>query len=492
MPKDCDRRKDAYSVGLGAVVWDSGLCLSALILSALPRSFFEGRTVVDLGAGTGAVGLACSAAGAERVTLSDREEVCALMEESVALNDPDVAERVSVLKLPWHEASVDAWRGGTFGGSPPDVLMGADLVVVDPDRVCVGLHEELQFALKSYLFACAQETAVDSDSGEERLMKGLVVLAFEERGELQLNKLQNLFGPTTVFFSLPSLELPSEDDLKAVTGIGEGEDVPEGVEEIEIVIQGETDSKGVWSLETEKGKGDVRFLSPVTQPAGGRKDQTPPRKRKGGDERPKQPSFAGPPLFSSSTPSERPSRRPSSLYVHGEILSRSFASRPIEGPVESASSARGVVPLYGRGSEKGEEAEEVDGRKEHNLPKGSSAEPTRARIFQVTGAPGFVAPSARLLLMVPERPDLRLASPLPAPPEVQIRDEGEGPRETPRTFRHKSLEELIDALHQVGAEVEEIPPSFFAPRDPFEDEGDGGKQHDLNNSRIGWRDHFWP
>ena len=64
---DCDEKVPA---GLGTCVWEGGLALLRVL--ELSPSLVKGKSVLELGCGTGLVGLAAAAAGAERVCLTDR------------------------------------------------------------------------------------------------------------------------------------------------------------------------------------------------------------------------------------------------------------------------------------------------------------------------------------------------------------------------------------------------------------------------------------
>jgi len=113
------------------VVWDAALVL-AYFLERHQRDFLsfssvkptiplsdteeERVHVVDVGAGTGAVGLSAAALGA-RATLTDLERILPLLEEGIRLN-PDLKGTLLTRPLPWGQPL------------PSGVLSDADLICV--------------------------------------------------------------------------------------------------------------------------------------------------------------------------------------------------------------------------------------------------------------------------------------------------------------------------------------------------------------------------
>ena len=61
----CLRIKQMYEGDVGCVVWDAALVLSAFLgqIDYFPTSFWNGKRVTELGAGTGVVGLVAATLG---------------------------------------------------------------------------------------------------------------------------------------------------------------------------------------------------------------------------------------------------------------------------------------------------------------------------------------------------------------------------------------------------------------------------------------------
>ena len=74
-----------WACGAGAVVWEAAEATLAYLESAFAPTGLQGKAVVELGAGTGVVGLACAAKGA-RVTLTDLETALPLLRANAEQN----------------------------------------------------------------------------------------------------------------------------------------------------------------------------------------------------------------------------------------------------------------------------------------------------------------------------------------------------------------------------------------------------------------------
>ena len=72
-------------LGIGGKVWDAALAL-VCYLRANDTSLLKRRRVLELGAGTGVVGMCCALLGAQEVVITDLPEVCELISVNIELN----------------------------------------------------------------------------------------------------------------------------------------------------------------------------------------------------------------------------------------------------------------------------------------------------------------------------------------------------------------------------------------------------------------------
>lgn len=84
--------------GVGGMVWEA-----ASVLAEWLRSKCGEQRVLELGSGTGVLGLCLATLGAKHVTLTDRFDVLPLLQASVDANR-NLVSSVSVCELAWGEA----------------------------------------------------------------------------------------------------------------------------------------------------------------------------------------------------------------------------------------------------------------------------------------------------------------------------------------------------------------------------------------------------
>ncbi|XP_053924959.1 protein N-lysine methyltransferase METTL21D [Cuculus canorus] len=127
--------------GEGSVVWDAALVLAKFLergAPPLPRS-----RVLELGAGTGAVGIMAAALGAN-VTLTDLEELQELLAVNIEMNRHLVTGSIQAKVLKWGE-DVSEFQ------PPPDYILMAD---------CIYYEESLEPLLKTLKDLTGPETCV--------------------------------------------------------------------------------------------------------------------------------------------------------------------------------------------------------------------------------------------------------------------------------------------------------------------------------------------
>ncbi|KAJ1311289.1 hypothetical protein OPQ81_009787 [Rhizoctonia solani] len=84
--------------GCGGIAWPAGEVLSRYLAR---RGSLVGQRVVELGSGTGLVGLVAGLLGAEEVVITDQEQLINIMKENIELNNLQSRVRASVLN--WGE-----------------------------------------------------------------------------------------------------------------------------------------------------------------------------------------------------------------------------------------------------------------------------------------------------------------------------------------------------------------------------------------------------
>ncbi|CAK0757345.1 hypothetical protein CVIRNUC_002532 [Coccomyxa viridis] len=105
---------------VGLVVWQSAFVLADYLVARPPYGTWQGVSVIDLGTGTGVVGIGLAMAGA-RVTLTDLPHIMPLTAQNLALNADKQSLDAQVMPYAWGE---DAGRLP----QAPDVITGADVV----------------------------------------------------------------------------------------------------------------------------------------------------------------------------------------------------------------------------------------------------------------------------------------------------------------------------------------------------------------------------
>lgn len=109
---------------VGCVVWDAAIVLAKYleVREKGEKKLLQESTVVELGSGTGCVGLAAALLGASHVILSDLPELLPLLEINRAQNTSSVSGVVEVQQLTWgNTQQIQAVK-------TPDVILLADCI----------------------------------------------------------------------------------------------------------------------------------------------------------------------------------------------------------------------------------------------------------------------------------------------------------------------------------------------------------------------------
>eukprot|EP00741_Cyanophora_paradoxa_P022103 tig00021434_g21337.t1 len=146
--------------GIAFAVWNAGTVLGAYLAEMKQRalretgaSAFEGRRVVEVGAGTGITGLACGMLGAH-VTLTDRDPVLPLLRANVEANG--LQDRVSAAALNWGDAQ---GAREVRGARPVDYVVMADVLYLEEafDDLLATLRDLCDGNPRAVVLNCYQE-----------------------------------------------------------------------------------------------------------------------------------------------------------------------------------------------------------------------------------------------------------------------------------------------------------------------------------------------
>lgn len=102
------------------------------------------ETVVELGCGTGAVGLGVSALGAQRVVLTDLEHLQELVESNISNNRETIRGHVIFKPFAWQDHSVCLKSLVGVENCVPDLLLASDVVYSKDEFVIDSLIDAIQ------------------------------------------------------------------------------------------------------------------------------------------------------------------------------------------------------------------------------------------------------------------------------------------------------------------------------------------------------------
>ncbi|KAK2857028.1 hypothetical protein Q5P01_005763 [Channa striata] len=115
--------QDWKKLGVAAVVWDAAVVMCMYL--EMGQVELRGKVAIELGAGTGLVGIVAALLGAT-VTITDRQPALDFLSANVKANlPPDSQGSAVVSELTWGE-SLDRYPAGGF-----DLVLGADIVYLE-------------------------------------------------------------------------------------------------------------------------------------------------------------------------------------------------------------------------------------------------------------------------------------------------------------------------------------------------------------------------
>ncbi|XP_037552232.1 protein N-lysine methyltransferase METTL21A [Nematolebias whitei] len=143
--RDLRLAQDWKKLGVAAVVWDAAVVMSLYL--ELGSIELKGKRVIELGAGTGLVGIVAALLGAH-VTITDREPALDLLSANVKTNlTPD--QSVVVSELSWG-MGLEHYPAGGF-----DLVLGADIIYLeDTFQSLIQTLEYLSSDATVVLLAC--------------------------------------------------------------------------------------------------------------------------------------------------------------------------------------------------------------------------------------------------------------------------------------------------------------------------------------------------
>lgn len=115
--------QDWKRLGVAAVVWDAAVVMCMYL--ELGRVELKGKRVIELGAGTGLVGIVAALLGA-KVTITDRQPALDSLSTNVKANlPPAILESATISELTWGE-HLNRFPIGGF-----NLVLGADIVYLE-------------------------------------------------------------------------------------------------------------------------------------------------------------------------------------------------------------------------------------------------------------------------------------------------------------------------------------------------------------------------
>jgi len=109
-----------FDGNLGGTVWDTALVLIKYFeyLPEFPQDYFKGKRIIELGGGTGVIGVTVAVLGADTI-VTDRKSLLGLIQRNVEHNN--VTERCKAIELNWGDDCTKFYP-------PFDLVLASDVV----------------------------------------------------------------------------------------------------------------------------------------------------------------------------------------------------------------------------------------------------------------------------------------------------------------------------------------------------------------------------
>lgn len=140
------------SPGCGGIAWPAGQILATYLIQR-GTEYLRGKNVLELGAGTGLVGLVAGQLPGTRVWITDQEPLLPIMQRNVQMNG--LTDNVYVAKLDWGVPAPPSIP-------KPDVILAADCVYYEPAfPLLVETLDELSDTSTDILFCYKKRRKAD-------------------------------------------------------------------------------------------------------------------------------------------------------------------------------------------------------------------------------------------------------------------------------------------------------------------------------------------
>ncbi|GAP92337.1 putative nicotinamide n-methyltransferase protein [Rosellinia necatrix] len=120
----------------GHRTWEAALHLGSYFLAGAGHRLIRGKSVLELGAGTGFLAILCAKhLGARHVTATDGDGgVIDCLEENIVLNNINAEKLITARTLWWGDELKGTWVEQACSSDPYDVVIGADIMY---DKVAI-------------------------------------------------------------------------------------------------------------------------------------------------------------------------------------------------------------------------------------------------------------------------------------------------------------------------------------------------------------------